>query len=107
MSPQSSSPSAEGVERNMKLTPIGLIYPFLRPLLFTPAEEGSYTSILAAASPKVRAEPEKYKGCYMIPVGKVPNPPMGASTIASRDPELAKELWATTEKFLAELEITI
>lgn len=86
----------------MRRLPLGFILPHIAPFLFTSAEEGSYTSVLAAASPIVRAEPEKYKGCYLVPVGKIPSPPK-----ASKDLELAKELWATTESILAEQGITL
>lgn len=91
----------------MRRLPLGFIIVTLIPWLFTSAVEGAYTSVLAAASPEVRAEPEKYKGCFMMPVGKIPSPAMGATTKASRDPELAKELWETTEDILVEQGIPI
>lgn len=72
-----------------------------------PAAEGAFTSVLAAASPQIRAEPEKYKGSYMVPVGKIPDPPMGAHTKISRDMGLAGELWETSIRVLGDLGINL
>lgn len=68
-------------------------------LAVTP-DEGSWTSLIAAASPILRDDPAKYKGLYLMPVGQVKPPSKQAG-----DPELAKELWASTEAFLREIKI--
>ncbi|KII91866.1 hypothetical protein PLICRDRAFT_696844 [Plicaturopsis crispa FD-325 SS-3] len=57
--------------------------------------EGAYTSIIAAASPDVRAKPDVYKGAYLLPIGRVSEP-----TAAARNDELAQELWEGTEMVL-------
>jgi len=59
---------------------------------------GAYTSVFAAASPKVRADPEQYKGKYLVPYGSVEEP----SEDAKRE-DLAWELWQTTEDILTGL----
>ncbi|KAF9559294.1 hypothetical protein CPC08DRAFT_763406, partial [Agrocybe pediades] len=61
---------------------------------------GAYTSVFAAAAPEVKAEPEKYRGVYMIPVAKVAKPSKDAE-----DERLAKELWETTEGVVRRLGI--
>jgi hypothetical protein len=61
-------------------------------------DEGAWTSVFAAASPVVRAELGKYKGAYLTPVGKVTK-----ASKQAEDPELAKELWASTETFLRDI----
>ncbi|PPQ71951.1 hypothetical protein CVT24_007916 [Panaeolus cyanescens] len=67
-------------------------------LFGTTAEKGSYTTLFAAASPKVKTEPEKYKGADLNPVGVLydPNPH------ALRH-DLQDELWTTTEQYLASI----
>lgn len=61
-------------------------------------EEGCYTSLFAAASPKVTAEPEKYKGTYLTPVGVIDKQNPNALKL-----DLQDELWATTENYLSEI----
>ncbi|RDB30491.1 hypothetical protein Hypma_007324 [Hypsizygus marmoreus] len=64
-------------------------------LFFAVPEVGAYTSCFAAASPKVRDNPDKYKGAFVEPVGIITEP----SDIAKRE-DLALELWETTERVL-------
>lgn len=61
---------------------------------------GAATLVNAAAGAQVRAEAEKYKGAYLLPVAKI-----GPSTKAGDDKELAKELWETTVTFLKEWDL--
>ncbi|PPR08291.1 hypothetical protein CVT24_002449 [Panaeolus cyanescens] len=61
-------------------------------------EEGCYTTLFAAASPKVKAEPEKYKATYLTPVGVIDK----ANPNALKH-DLQDELWATTEKYLQDI----
>ncbi|KAF4615779.1 hypothetical protein D9613_012460 [Agrocybe pediades] len=63
-----------------------------------PQRAGAFTSVFAAASPEVKAEPEKYRGAYLIPVARIAKPSKNA-----QDERLAKELWETTEAKLKEL----
>ncbi|KAF8548727.1 NAD(P)-binding protein [Imleria badia] len=74
-----------------------LVYPF-----FTHPDVGAYTSVFAAASPDIVQSPDKFKGAYLVPVGIVREPKVKG---ARSGEELAKELWETIERFLAEKEI--
>ncbi|KAI0790325.1 NAD-P-binding protein [Abortiporus biennis] len=71
-------------------------------LFFIPTEQGSYASVFAAVAPTVRAEPEKYKGAYLTPPGVISKPSKDAE-----NPELAKELWDTTESLLKEIGVEV
>jgi len=64
-------------------------------LFFATPDRGAFTSLIAAASPAVRADPQKYKGVYLRPVGELVEPSEQA-----KDPKLAEELWRTTENYL-------
>ncbi|KAN0082541.1 hypothetical protein V8E55_008336 [Tylopilus felleus] len=68
-----------------------LVYPF-----FVHPDAGAYTSVFAAASSDIVQNPDKFKGAYLLPVGIVHKPTVSGSE------ELAKELCATIETFLAE-----
>ncbi|PPQ73000.1 hypothetical protein CVT24_001434 [Panaeolus cyanescens] len=61
-------------------------------------EEGSFTTLFAAASPKVKAEAEKYKATFLMPVGVISNP---SPHVLKHD--MQEDLWATTEKYLADI----
>ncbi|KAF9467316.1 hypothetical protein BDZ94DRAFT_1249065 [Collybia nuda] len=63
-------------------------------------DEGSWTSLFAAASPIVLAESGEYKGSYLMPVGKI-----SKGSKQAQSPELAKELWASTEIFLQDIKV--
>lgn len=67
----------------------------------TAADGGAYNSLFAAAAPQVRKEADKFKGRYLHPVGRVVHQDYGGITKDSRNPELAQELWDTTEKLLS------
>ena len=57
---------------------------------------GAYNSAFAAASPLIKADPKKYKGAYLNPVGVFKEP--GAN---ARREDLQDECYETTEKYLA------
>ena len=69
-------------------------------LFFEVPEVGAYNSCFAAAAPEVREDREKWRGTYVEPVGSVTEP----SEVARRE-GLAKELWDTTERTLADLKV--
>ncbi|KAF8132514.1 hypothetical protein EV363DRAFT_1328669 [Boletus edulis] len=69
-----------------------LVYPF-----FNSPDVGSYTSAFAAASSDIVQNPDKFKGAYLVPVGIVCKP-----SVTGSSEELAKELWAAIEAFLAD-----
>jgi hypothetical protein len=72
---------------------------FMR-IFFVPPDRGADTSVFAAVSPVVSANVEKYKGAYLVPYGKIAKP-----NAYARDPQLAKDLWETSEKQLASLKL--
>ncbi|KAF8837408.1 hypothetical protein BDN67DRAFT_973061 [Paxillus ammoniavirescens] len=69
-----------------------LVYP-----CFVHPDVGGYTSAIAAASPEVAQNRDKYRGGYLVPVGKLQKP-----SEMARDEGLAKELWETIESFLVD-----
>jgi NAD(P)-dependent dehydrogenase (short-subunit alcohol dehydrogenase family) len=77
------------------IKPLGFL---IMKLFFTNPNEGSHTSVIAAASPDVRENADMYKGAYLEPVGKVTHP----SKVA-QNAELSHELWATAETFLSNI----
>ncbi|KAJ7811369.1 NAD(P)-binding protein [Mycena leptocephala] len=77
--------------------PFPRLFNFLFSRFMTRPDDGASTSLFAAASPRVRAEPDTYRGQYMLPVGVL------TSTPATQDAEMAGKLWDTTESFLQEL----
>ncbi|KAG8792833.1 hypothetical protein FRC12_004704 [Ceratobasidium sp. 428] len=64
-------------------------------LAFVNEAEGARNSVFAATSPVIRAEPDKYKGKYLMPIGKVTTPSKMA-----QDVRLAKQLWALSEAII-------
>lgn len=66
-------------------------------LTFLNVTDGAGTPLIAAASPKVRAEADKYKGAYLRPIGKLAKPSKQAQS-----EELSNELRATTLELLKE-----
>ncbi|KAM5531420.1 hypothetical protein V8D89_012753 [Ganoderma adspersum] len=68
------------------------------------ADIGAHPSVIAAASPAVKAEKEKYRnGFIWQPVGALGDAP----TPQCNDEKLAEELWATTEALLREWDISV
>ncbi|TFK39294.1 hypothetical protein BDQ12DRAFT_712385 [Crucibulum laeve] len=61
---------------------------------------GAWNSCFAAASPKIASEPDKYRGAYLLPVGKIVAPSKNAQS-----EELSEELWATTETYVGGLKL--
>jgi len=76
-------------------TPFPIIAGILFALFFDTPEVGAYTPCFAAASPEIRANPDRYKGAFIDPVGLITEPSENA-----RNNKLAKELWETTESIL-------
>lgn len=62
------------------------------------ADVGSYTTVFAAAAKEVVADKAKWKGAYMQPIAR-----FGKSSKMATSEELAKELWETTERILAQV----
>ncbi|PPQ82528.1 hypothetical protein CVT25_007137 [Psilocybe cyanescens] len=70
---------------------------FIASTFFKGPEEGAYNSVLAAASPVVRESADKYRGAYLMPVGRIVSP-----APASLNTQVQDDLWETTEKYLQE-----
>jgi len=66
--------------------------------IFVPPSVGAFNSAFAATASAVRANPEKYKGAYLHPVGKV-----NEANKPARDPALHEELYSTTLTILRDL----
>ncbi|KIK00400.1 hypothetical protein K443DRAFT_100382 [Laccaria amethystina LaAM-08-1] len=71
---------------------------FLTGLFIASPDVGAYNSAFAAASPLIKADPRKYKGAYLNPVGVFKEP--GAN---ARREDLQEQCYETTEKYLASL----
>ncbi|KAG8938127.1 hypothetical protein FRC04_009465 [Tulasnella sp. 424] len=69
-----------------------LVKIFLAVLALTPLQ-GSFTTLFAATSPKIKTEPTKYKGSYLQPFNRLTE----ASAFA-KDKQLADDLWACSEE---------
>ncbi|KAG7446796.1 uncharacterized protein BT62DRAFT_893644, partial [Guyanagaster necrorhizus] len=56
-------------------------------IFFIGPDQGAYTSCFAAASPLVKADPDKYKGQYIRPVGRIvaKNPNVAKAGLAEGD----------------------
>ncbi|KAF7313843.1 Protein kinase domain-containing protein [Mycena chlorophos] len=67
-------------------------------LLFRPLDYGGRTVAFAAAGKKVTARKEKYRGVYLVPVGK-----LGKPSKAAKNERLAAELYKTTTKVVDDL----
>lgn len=66
---------------------------------YNTAEKGAYPSLFAAGARVVREQEDTYRGAFILPPGKLGEPPN--KDIDNQ--ELAKELWATTETLLTEI----
>ncbi|KAF8994917.1 short-chain dehydrogenase [Cyathus striatus] len=62
--------------------------------------EGAITPLFAAVAPEVRANKAKYGGAYLMPYGEVSRDDLSED---AKNPELAKDLWNTSEKVIAEV----
>jgi NAD(P)-dependent dehydrogenase (short-subunit alcohol dehydrogenase family) len=80
--------------------PFQRLFKWLLGFFFLTPDEGAYSAAFAAASPDVRADPLKYKGKFLCPVGILTEVSKQADDLA-----LAKELWQTTESFLESIDV--
>ncbi|KAJ7661490.1 NAD-P-binding protein [Mycena polygramma] len=76
----------------------GFLKRFVAPLAFGPWRNGAMTVAYAAAGKEVAEQREKYSGAYLVPIAAIAPPSKYA-----QDERLQKELYETTEKFIAEL----
>ncbi|TCD65451.1 hypothetical protein EIP91_002664 [Steccherinum ochraceum] len=78
------------------------VFTFMFKHLVTPVDKGAYTQVFASVAPEVRQHAELYKGAYLAPPAVISKP-----TKPGESPELAEELWNTTEGLLAEIGLTL
>ncbi|KAJ6544281.1 hypothetical protein B0H19DRAFT_1309592 [Mycena capillaripes] len=76
----------------------GFLKNYVGPLVAKPWRNGAMTVAFAAAGKEVAEQREKYQGVYLVPVAAIASPSSYAN-----DERLQKELYDTTEKFIAEL----
>lgn len=73
---------------------------FMKPVMrqvMVSEDQGSFTTLFAAAAPQVRSDANRYKGSYIEPVGKVtPQHPV------TNDKEQTSGLWDTTTAVVSE-----
>ncbi|KAF5318613.1 hypothetical protein D9619_010977 [Psilocybe cf. subviscida] len=75
-----------------------ILAPIINLFFRTPAQ-GAWNSLFAAASPIVRSEPDRFKGAYLVPVGKP-----GPLSINATKEGLQDDVWDTTHKVLEKWE---
>ncbi|KLO08438.1 NAD-binding protein [Schizopora paradoxa] len=79
------------------LRPVAM--PFCRAVMLNPTQ-GAGTQVIAATTPEAKKNPEKYKGAYLEPMGKIVKLSKTGGNAA-----LAQELWTTTEALLKEMDL--
>jgi len=91
----------EGVQNDAasQLPVISHIFTLVVHTMWASPSRGALPSVFAAAAPIVRERPQLYKGAYLQPPGQLGSPPNADAL----DPELANELWETTEKILIDI----
>lgn len=82
----------------LKALPLSRLVTWLAGFFSDQPEQGSFTTLFAAASPLIKQNPAAYRGKYISPYTKVEDP-----SPTARDPNLAKTLWSTTEKILKDV----
>lgn len=90
-------PRTDGAQHFFKTMPLRTVWIRILRLFTVTPDQGARTSLFAAASPTVRANPGAHKGAYVVPYGKVEQPNANA-----RNSQLAKDLWESSEVALAE-----
>ncbi|KAI0031852.1 NAD(P)-binding protein [Vararia minispora EC-137] len=88
---------SEGNVKLFKSWPCGSFVGWFFSLFFLRENIGGYTPAWAAASSEVAADSQRFKGAYVVPYGSI----VEASKDARRE-DLAKDLWAMTERLLAQ-----
>ncbi|KAJ3492202.1 hypothetical protein NLI96_g135 [Meripilus lineatus] len=81
---------------------LGAFYRWIGETFFITPTNGALNPVFAAAAPVVRAEVEKYKGAFLMPIGIITSPGK-----IGLDTNLAKELWGTLESILKEMGVEI
>ncbi|KAK7694262.1 hypothetical protein QCA50_001442 [Cerrena zonata] len=82
----------------LKALPLSGLVTWIAGFFSDQPEQGSFTTLFAAASPLIKQNPSAYRGKYISPYTKVEEPSPSA-----RDPNLAKTLWLTSEKILKDV----
>jgi hypothetical protein len=74
---------------------LGLISNILVKLFFIDEAGGARNSVYAASNQAVRADPKRFKGQFLTPVGKV-----GKTAAVAQDKQLARDLWTLTDRIM-------
>ncbi|CAE6488562.1 unnamed protein product [Rhizoctonia solani] len=82
-------------EATSKMPILGWISDILVKFFFIDEAAGARNSVYAASNPSVRSDPEKYRGKFMTPVGKITVP-----SALAQNQDLARDLWTLTEKIV-------
>lgn len=90
------------VAQNMQNAVARNVFTFMFKHLVTPVDKGAYTQVFASVAPEVRQHAELYKGAYLAPPAVISKP-----TKPGESPELAEELWNTTDGLLEEIGLTL
>ena len=95
----------DGVSRDpsMRIPILGPLLRIIFRLTFLRSEQGAYSTIFCAASPAVRGERERYQGVYVAPDARFGGAISAPPTSLAASAELAEELWAATEKIVADM----
>ncbi|KAG8787330.1 hypothetical protein FRC12_015675 [Ceratobasidium sp. 428] len=78
-----------------KMPIFGVISSILVKLFFIDEAGGARNSVYAASNPTVRADPKRFKGQFLTPVGKVTAP-----AAIAQDKQLARDLWSLTDRIM-------
>ncbi|KAH7338468.1 hypothetical protein B0J17DRAFT_662599 [Rhizoctonia solani] len=76
-----------------KMPVLGWISNILVKLFFIDEAAGARNSVYAASNPAIRSDPERHRGRFMTPVGKITAP-----SALAQNQDLAADLWTLTEK---------
>jgi hypothetical protein len=82
-------------EATAKMPILGWISGILVKLFFMDEAAGARNSVYTASNPTVRSEQDKYKGKFLMPVGKITLP-----SALAQNQDLARDLWTLTEKMV-------
>ncbi|KAG8903189.1 hypothetical protein FRC01_009298 [Tulasnella sp. 417] len=85
--------STEGPTKNHKTGIYAYLVRLALALFGLTPLQGAYTTLFAATSPKIEAEPAKYKGSYLQPFNR-----LAEANAYSKDKQLAEDLWACSEE---------
>lgn len=75
---------------------IGSMFAWLLNYFALSPTQGSYTTLFAGTSPKIKADAERFKGAYIVPFGRVEKGGSMSRDVAG----LGKDLWKCSEELM-------